>query len=260
MPHIHCDICDYIKQITIKQASNYDNPWAIYLFKNVHRLAKFYILCSRLLYCNTILLNINIHKAKIVSRLQLSLFNSFAFLQLWKMTTFVIVYFMKIKSYACLSSPTQSTTETTTTEINSFCAGQKTLLYDMVMCILAWTKGCGYWRGLCPRQGQEVQRGNPCPVLEALSWSSGSLRADRVSWGLETAPGLPPWETTRGHKGLLQWLKFIFLMTMKPPIFTCPSDVFLVFCGMLSSQLIGCARVRLMESPPSKSQPCRSSE
>lgn len=89
---------------------------------------------SRLLYCNTILLNINIREAKIVPRLQLSLFNSFAFIQLWKMTTFVIVYFMKIKSYACLPSPTQSTTET---EINSFCAGQKTLLYDIVMRILA---------------------------------------------------------------------------------------------------------------------------
>lgn len=123
------------------------------------------------------------------------------------MTTFVIVYFVKIKSYACLPSPTQSTTET---EINSFRAGQKTLLYDMVTCILAWTKGCGYWLGLCPRQGQEVQRGSPCPVMEALSWSSGSLRAGRVSWGLETAPGLPPWETTRGHKGLLQWLKCIY--------------------------------------------------
>lgn len=123
------------------------------------------------------------------------------------MTTFVIVHFMKIKSYAGLPSQSQSTTET---EINSFCAGQKTLLNDMVMCILAWTKGCGYWLGLCPRQGQEVQRGSPCPVMEALSWSSGSLRAGRVSWGLEIAPGLPPWETTRGHKGLLQWLKLIF--------------------------------------------------
>lgn len=159
---------------------------------------------SRLLFCNTILLNINIHEAKIVPRLQLSLFNSFAFMQFWKMTTFVIVHFMKIKSYAGLPSQSQSTTET---EINSFCAGQKTLLNDMVMCILAWTKGCGYWLGLCPRQGQEVQRGSPCPVMEALSWSSGSLRAGRVSWGLEIAPGLPPWETTRGHKGLLQWLK-----------------------------------------------------
>lgn len=210
---------------------------------------------SRLLFCNTIPLNDIIHEAKIVPHLQLSLFNSFAFIQLWKMTTFI--YFMKTKSYACLLSPTQSTIET---KINSFCAGQKPLLNYMVMCILAWTKGCGYWLGLCPRQGQEVQRGSPCPVMEALSWSSGSLRAGRVSWGLETAPGLPPWETARGQKGLLQWLKFIFLMTMKSPIFTCPSDVFLVFCGILSSQLIGCAWVRLMKSLPSRSQPCRSSE
>lgn len=130
----------------------------------------------------------------------------------------------------------------------------------MVICILAWTKGCGYWLVPCPRQGQEVQRGSPCPVMQALSWSSGSLRAGRVSWGLETAPGLPPWVTTRGHKGLLQWIKCMTLMTMKSPIFTCPSDVFLVFCGILSSQLIGCAWVRLMESPPLRSQPSRSSE
>lgn len=70
------------------------------------------------------------------------------------------------------------------------------------MCILAWTKDCGHWLGPGPRQGREVRRDSPCPVMEPLSccWPSGSLREGRVSSALEPAPGPPPWETTGGHK------------------------------------------------------------
>lgn len=121
----------------------------------------------------------------------------------------------------CAMGLHQLTKSKTEIKINVFCVGQKKncfilktnadkqtlkwflqikFIMDMVMCILAWTKDCGHWLGPDPRQGQGVRRDSPCPVMEPLSWPSGSLRAGRVSCALEPAPGPPPSETTRGHK------------------------------------------------------------
>lgn len=200
--------------------------------------------------------------------------------------TFATIIFTIIYHYYDLILLVLLTKSKTEIKINSFCVAQKKkflcfilktnadkqtlkqflqmrFVMDMVTCILAWTKDCGHWLGPGPRQGQEVRRDSPCPVMEPLSWPSGSLRAGRVSCALEPAPGPPPWETTRGHKAWFLTLpksSFFNCLDYEAPIFTCPSDVFLVFCGMLSSQLLGCARVRLMESPPSKLHPGRSSE
>lgn len=68
-----------------------------------------------------------------------------------------------------------------------------------ILCILAWTEGCGRWLESGPRLGQGAQRGSPCPETEAPSWAAASLAAGTGSRGLEPAPGPPPWETTESQ-------------------------------------------------------------
>lgn len=81
-----------------------------------------------------------------------------------------------------------------------------------MLCILAWTEGCGHWLESGPRLGQGAQRGSPCLETEAPSWSAASLAAGTGSRGLEPAPGPPPWETTETKKysSLLNLFKLLY--------------------------------------------------
>lgn len=91
-----------------------------------------------------------------------------------------------------------------------------------------------------------------------ICWVSGSRQGE--PW-----PGACSWSTSLGDnwktKSKAHYFSgehiFLNYLILKSTC-TCSSDVFLVFCGMLSSQLLGGACDR--ESPPSRLHPCRSSE